>query len=148
MPESLFCEVRVDRFGNKVNRSWNATSRYFSESASVEVSAWSGDGTAALERCGHCDNCLRDSTSHKCEDKTLEAWQILKLAEEVYRLKGNVTIASLAALAGGNRRSKIKVKQRRGAATEVQIDVDRVAGGKVDLTTSVCSLTASHRHIH
>jgi len=95
-----------------------------------------------LERCGHCDNCLRDSTSHKLEDKTLEAWQILKVAEEVYRLKGNVTIAGLAAIAGGNRQSKIRVKQRKSAATEVQIDVNGVAGGKVDLTVSVCPLSA------
>ncbi|KAF9652354.1 ATP-dependent DNA helicase [Thelephora ganbajun] len=110
--------------------------QYFSASANLDVSAWSADGTAALERCGHCDNCLRDGTSNKREDKTREAWQILKIAEEVYDLKGNVTIASLAALAGGNRQCKIKVKQKRGAATEMQIDVNRIAGGKVNLTVS------------
>jgi len=98
-----------------------------------------------LERCGHCDNCLRDPTSHKREDKTFESWQILKVAEEVYRLRGNVTVAGLAGLAGGNRQPKIMVKQRKGAATEVQIDVDRVAGGKVDLTISVCPLSTSPR---
>jgi ATP-dependent DNA helicase Q1 len=121
------------------------TSRYFSESADLDISAWSADGTAALERCGHCDNCLRGSNSYKLEDKILEAWQILKIAEEVYRLKGNITVAGLAALAGGNRQSKIKVKQNRGAATEMQIDVDGVAGGKVDLSVSVSPLSISHR---
>lgn len=119
------------------------TFRYFSESANLEISAWSGDGTAALERCGHCDNCLRDSASHKREDKVLEAWQVLKIAEEVYNLKGNVTIAGLAALAGGNRQSKIRVKQRRGPATEMQIDVDSIAGGRVGLAVSVSYLPVS-----
>jgi len=101
-----------------------------------------------LERCGHCDNCLRDSTSNKHEDKTLEAWQILKIAEEVYNLKGNVTIAGLATLAGGNRQPKIRVKPRRGAATEVQIDVNRIAGGKANLTVSVSCLLVSLRSLH
>ena len=121
------------------------TSRYFSASANLDVSAWSADGTGALERCGHCDNCLRDSTSYKREDKTLEAWQILKVAEEVYRLKGNVTIAGLAALAGGSRQSKIRVKQRRGAPTEIQIDVNEIAGGKVNMTISVSCPSVSLR---
>lgn len=115
----------------------SAIPRYFSASADLDVSAWSADGTAALEQCGHCDNCLRDSAYHKCEDKTLEAWQILKIAEEVYNLKGNVTIAGLAALAGGKRQAKIRVKQRRGTATEMPVDVEKVAGGKVKLTVAV-----------
>lgn len=123
----------------------HATSRYFSASADLDVSAWSADGTAALERCGHCDNCLRDPVFHRHEDKTLEAWQILKIAEGVYNLNGNVTIASLAALAVGHRQSKIRVKQRRGGATEVQMDVNSIAGGKVDMSLSVSSLSVSLR---
>lgn len=115
----------------------HATSRYFSASANLDVSAWSADGTAALERCGHCDNCLRDPNSYKSEDRTLEAWQVLKVAEEAYNLRGNVTIASLAALAAGHRQSKIQVKQRRGGPIEMQIDVNRIAGGKVGLPISV-----------
>jgi len=106
--------------------------KYFSASADLDVSAWSADGTAALDRCSHCDNCLRDSTSHKREDKTLEAWQILKIAGEVYRLGGNVTIASLATVAAAGRQSKIRVK-RRGDTIDVQVDVDTVAGGKVNM---------------
>lgn len=90
-----------------------------------------------MERCGHCDNCLRDSTSYKYEDKTLEAWKILKIAQEVYILKGNATIAALAGLVGGNRQAKIRVKQGRGAATEIQVDVDKIAGGKARLTVAV-----------
>lgn len=101
-----------------------------------------------MERCSHCDNCLRGSNSYKLEDKILEAWQVLKISEEVYRLKGNITIAGLAALAGGNRQSKIKVKQKRGAATEMQIDVDRVAGGKVDLSVPVSPLSVLYRTLH
>ena len=116
-------------------------------SAELDVSAWSEDGTAALERCGHCDNCLRDPTGYKHEDKTLEAWQILKVAEEVYRLGGNTTVAGLASLAASARKPKIKVKQRRGSATEMQIDVDEIAGGKVDLTIFVGSLSLLPRHL-
>lgn len=124
----------------------SATPRYFSTSANLDVSAWSADGTAALERCGHCDNCLRDPTSYKHEEKTLEAWQILKIAEEVYNLKGNVTIAGLAALVGGNRQAKIRVKQRRGPPTEMELDVIKVAGGKVKMTVAVsCTLSHSAR---
>lgn len=101
-----------------------------------------------MERCGHCDNCIRGSDSFKHEDKILEAWQILKIAEEVYRLKGNITIAGLAALTGGNRQSKIKVKQKRGAATEMQIDVDRVAGGRVDLSVQVSRVSILYHAPH
>jgi len=141
----FFAKCVLTFWGIEHTEAENTTSRYFSGSVGVEVSDWSADGTAALEPCGHCDNCLRDPTSHKHEDKTLEAWQILKIAEEVHRLRGNVTIASLAALACGRRQSKVKVKQRRGGATEVQIDVNTVAGGKVNLSVSVCSLSAPHR---
>ena len=101
-----------------------------------------------MERCGHCDNCLRDSASHKREDKTLEAWKILKIVEEVYNLKGNVTVGTLASLAGGNRQSKIKVKQRRGRRAEMEIDVNRVAGGKADLSVSVSCLSISLRPLY
>jgi len=124
------------------------TSRYFSASADLDISAWSADGTAALERCGHCDNCLRDSVSHKREDKILEAWQILKIAEEVYSLKGNVTIGGLAGLAGGNRQSKIRVKRKRGAGIEMEIDINRVAGGKVNLSVAVSYLSVSLRPLY
>jgi len=101
-----------------------------------------------LERCGHCDNCLRDPASRKREEKTLEAWQILKIAEEVYNLKGNVTIGTLAALAGGNRQSKIKVKQRRGCPAETEIDVNRVSGGKANLSVPVSYLSVSLRLLY
>lgn len=119
------------------------TTRYFSASANIDSSAWSADGTGVTQRCGHCDNCLRDPTPHEDEDRTAEAWQILKIAEEVHRLRGNVTIASLATLAGGNRQPKIRVKQKRGAATEVPMDLSKIAGGKVKLTVSV-SFYSSH----
>lgn len=115
----------------------SAIPSYFSASANLDVSAWSADGTPTLERCGHCDNCLRDPTSRTYEDKTLEAWQILKIAQEACNLKGKVTIAGLAALSGGNRQAKISVKQDSGAATEVPVDVDKIAGGKVKLTVAV-----------
>lgn len=98
-----------------------------------------------MERCGHCDNCLRNAAFLKHEDKTLEAWQILKIAEEIYNLRGRVTIAILASLAGGGRQSQIQVKQKRGAATEVQLDLERVAGGKVDMSVSVSYLFISLR---
>lgn len=85
---------------------------------------------------------MRDPAAYKHGDETLGAWQVLKIAEEVYNLRGNVTIAGLAALAGGGRQTKIKVKQRRGAATEMQIDINKVAGGKVQLTVAVSSAFA------
>lgn len=137
MSEGVLCQVRPVNLSTWLLWAINPPPRYFSASANLDVSAWSADGTAALERCGHCDNCLRDSTSYKCGDKTLEAWQILKIAEEVYNLKGNVTIAALAALAGGNRQAKVRVKQRRGAAIEMPVDVSGIAGGKVKLTVAV-----------
>ena len=71
------------------------------------------------------------------DDKTLEAWQVLKLVEEVQKLQGKVTIAGLACLAGGNREPKIRVKQGRGAPAEVEVDIYKVARGKVRLTVAV-----------
>jgi len=101
-----------------------------------------------LEKCGHCDNCLRDGATYECKDNTTEAWQILKIAEEVYNLKGNVTIAGLAGITGSTRQPKIKVKSRGGAATEVQIDLSRIAGGRVALPVSVGCLSVSLHSLH
>ena len=75
-------------------------------------------------------------------DKTLAAWKILKITGEVKNVGGMVTIASLATLSGGSPQIRIGVKRKRGIH-QVPVDVDKVAGGKVNLPLPVSCVPVS-----
>ncbi|TFK49250.1 ATP-dependent DNA helicase [Heliocybe sulcata] len=115
---------------------------YFSISSHVSLSSWATEGEGALTRCGHCDNCARDPQTVEEKDVTLEAWQILRIAEAIKKGGGLETLnklvdlvrgaggASFEAKTGGRKRirGKCKVPEKTG------LDLEEIAGGKVGLS--------------
>lgn len=110
--------------------------RHFSASANLSLASWSTSDSDALARCGHCDNCTRSPDSFVIKDVTLEAWTVLKVAEEARRQAARVTLAALATLVRGSG----SIECGKGKHKEkVHLDLDAIAGGKADLTKDVRS---------
>ncbi|KAL1674623.1 P-loop containing nucleoside triphosphate hydrolase protein [Schizophyllum commune] len=111
--------------------------RYFSHSAQLSESAWSTDTTSVHDPCTTCDNCTRDPATYAEHDVTLPAWQILRVAEEIKDRGVSITIKKLAEIArglgGGTVSSGTKRKKGKGASGPETIDIEDVAGGKVDM---------------
>lgn len=116
--------------------------RYFSHSSNLSISSWTTEDQDALERCGHCDNCVRTPESIERKDVSLYSWQLLKIAQYVHGIGGKATVNMLAGLARnagggafdvltGGGRGKRKEKEK------VSLDLDTVAGGVVDLMKDV-----------
>ncbi|KAL4073701.1 ATP-dependent DNA helicase [Scleroderma citrinum] len=109
--------------------------KYFSTSSDLSMAAWTTEESNAADRCGHCDNCTRPPETVEHSDVTLEAWQILKILDNVDTQGGRQTIAGLGDLArgmgGGTFESNGK---RRRTKEKLQLDYDAVAGGKVGLS--------------
>ncbi|KAJ3823997.1 P-loop containing nucleoside triphosphate hydrolase protein [Lentinula raphanica] len=112
---------------------------YFSHSANISLTSWS---TSAHDVCTHCDNCTRSKESFDTKDVTVEAWQLLRIVDEVMRTGGSATLAKVvelarstgkAAYSGANSDGK-KGRKRFGERKEAVImDLDVVCGGKVDM---------------
>ncbi|KZT07931.1 ATP-dependent DNA helicase [Laetiporus sulphureus 93-53] len=123
---------------------------YFSASSQLSVASWTTQETDALERCGHCDNCTRAPESVKRLDVRLHAWQILHVAEAVQDARGRVTIAQLADLArgsGGASFTMTSSQKGRGRGKEkerIALDLEEVAGGKVELAKEETELLCTH----
>lgn len=131
-------------------------SSYFSHTSNVSITSWSTSSVSAHTPCGHCDNCTRDADSFEDKDVTFEAWQLLKIVQEVTRGGGNVTLAKTAELArssgkaaytgtgdggaGGGRSGKRGRKGGGGRKENVVMDLDAVCGGKVQLKREVCAI--------
>ncbi|KAF5309315.1 hypothetical protein D9611_014398 [Ephemerocybe angulata] len=110
---------------------------YFQHSWQLSINSWTTQESSALDRCGHCDNCLRDPESIIKRDVTLAAWQILRIVAEIGKVQGTLTLASLAKLARGKGGSKVDVAKGKGRAKtkeSVGVDLDRVCGGPVELS--------------
>ncbi|KAL5476913.1 hypothetical protein ACEPAI_3099 [Sanghuangporus weigelae] len=115
--------------------------RYFSMSASLSMSAWGTAETDAHARCGHCDNCKRPPEAMERRDVTLPAWQILRVSQVIERMSGRVTMGMLADLvrgAGGGSFGAVvggrgRGKGKGGAKEKIGLDLDEIAGGKVQL---------------
>ncbi|KAF5326297.1 hypothetical protein D9611_000672 [Ephemerocybe angulata] len=119
-------ECRKIQFANYFQRWWK-----------LSITSWTTQESSALDRCGHCDNCLRDPASIIKRDVTPAAWQILRIVAEIGKVQGTLTLASLAKLARGKGGSKVDVAKGKGRAkTEesVGLDLDRVCGGPVELS--------------
>ncbi|KAG8886455.1 hypothetical protein FRB98_001274 [Tulasnella sp. 332] len=118
-----------------------AFANYFSSSSSLSLASWSDTGSSTLTRCGHCDNCSRPPESMLEQDVTLEAWRLCKVAEQVAREGGRLTVAALGDLARGNGGASFglvstgKGRRSKGKADEkVSLDLDALCGGKVGLS--------------
>ncbi|KAJ7099603.1 ATP-dependent DNA helicase, partial [Mycena crocata] len=115
--------------------------KYFSHSSQLSMSAWTTEDSNALAPCGHCDNCMRADDSFERRDATLEAWQVLKVADAVTHTGGQLTLTMLADLArgngggnygvggGGGRRGKGKGREKE----TLGLDLEQICGGKVNL---------------
>ena len=94
-----------------------------------------------MDRCGHCDNCLRDADSIERRDVTLPAWQLLKILQAVQQQGGRLTLGKLATLARGGTKGVYETSKGKKRQTEnLKIDLDTVAGGSVDMSKTVGSL--------
>ncbi|KAJ7786162.1 P-loop containing nucleoside triphosphate hydrolase protein [Mycena metata] len=113
--------------------------KYFSHSSQLSMASWATEDSDALAPCGHCDNCTRTAESFTRKDVTLEAWQVLKVADAVQQTGGQLTLTMLADLARGNGGGTYGVsggRKGKGKAREkekVDLDLERICGGKVDL---------------
>ncbi|KAE8269830.1 hypothetical protein A4X09_0g2514 [Tilletia walkeri] len=103
------------------------------------------DTSGGQEKCGRCDNCVNPQT---VRDLTYESWQVLKVAQDVHRGGGRLTLAQLADLArglGGGRYTVSVIDDDTGANRKGKsssggghIDLSTVSGGKVDLVKEDC----------
>lgn len=119
-----------------------ATIRYFSHSSqvSININSFSTEEVGALDPCKHCDNCIRSPESIERRDVTLATWQILQVVNAVQRAGGRLTLSMLATLARGGNKGAFEASQaRRSAATKQTLDIQDVAGGRVDLSKNVCA---------
>ncbi|KAL4258185.1 ATP-dependent DNA helicase [Pleurotus pulmonarius] len=114
----------------------------FSHTSQLSMSSWATEDKDALTPCGHCDNCARAEREDSFErkDVTVQAWQLLKVVDEVRRNGGRVTMSNLVDLARGTGKATYDIQgggRRRGKGKgkeQGDIDVDAVADGKVDLS--------------
>ena len=116
------------------------------------MSAWATSEADVHARCGHCDNCSRPPENVERRDVTLEAWQILQVAQAIERDGGRVTLSMLADLvrgAGGGAYGVAGGKRGKGKAKEkVGLDLAEIAGGKIALGKDVRRLVACVFFIH
>ncbi|KAI0824919.1 P-loop containing nucleoside triphosphate hydrolase protein [Trametes gibbosa] len=118
--------------------------RYFSESSNLSLNSWGTPEEDALTRCGHCDNCTRPPETTDRQDVRLPAWQLLRIAAAADRANQQLTMAQLCKLARGLRvaasgESAAGGARGRGGGKRARqekesVDVQEVAGGKVELT--------------
>lgn len=99
---------------------------------------WTTEETAALDRCGHCDNCTREPGSVKRIDLRLPAWQTLKAAEAVKKCGARLTLRQLGEIVRGLNHGKVNIPRgRRRTQGTATIDMEEIAGGKVKLSREV-----------
>ncbi|KAI0646663.1 P-loop containing nucleoside triphosphate hydrolase protein [Trametes meyenii] len=116
--------------------------RYFSESSNLSLHSWDTEEGDALARCGHCDNCTRPPETVDRVDARLHAWKILRVAQAVHRAGQQATMAQLCELSrglgggggGGAADGGAKGKGKRRAKAKASVDVEEVAGSKVELS--------------
>jgi len=112
--------------------------RYFSHSSNLSIASWSTEDQDALERCGHCDNCIRPPETIECKDVSLYSWQLLQIAHYIHKNRGKATVNMLAGLArtsGGA--FDVSSGKKGGRKEKVTLALDDIAGGTVDLSRDV-----------
>jgi ATP-dependent DNA helicase Q1 len=123
-----------------------AFAKYFSTSAKLSADAW--DNAASLDKasaggslttCGICDNCIRDESTIDVRDVTLDSWKLLKVAEEVQKQGGKLTVTALGDLARGLGGGQFTTSNEATNSTngKLRLDIGDVAAGKVLASKSV-----------
>lgn len=115
------------------------TTRYFSHSSQLSIASFATEEKGALDPCGHCDNCTRSPESIERRDVTLATWQVLKVANEVHRAGGRLTLGKLATLVRGGNKGAYEVTIGRRAAVDQNLDLEDLAGGPIELNKNVRS---------
>ena len=114
---------------------------YFGNPASV-VAPYS---VSDRSPCGHCDNCLRKTSSPTLDssilirDATMDAWKVCKIIKAMEGQAGKVTMQQASDLVRGLGKGAFQTKEKgmKGA-----IDLQQVCGGKVTLSKDVSKLVA------
>ncbi|KAJ3813403.1 P-loop containing nucleoside triphosphate hydrolase protein [Lentinula aff. lateritia] len=102
---------------------------YFSHTSDVSITSWSTSSVSAHTPCGHCDNCTRAADTFEDKDVTFEAWQLLKIVQEVTRGGGNVTLAKTAELARSSGKATYTGTEDGGAGVSRGGKRSRKGGG-------------------
>ncbi|PIL28261.1 transporter [Ganoderma sinense ZZ0214-1] len=109
--------------------------KYFNKSSKLSLKSWEIGQEDARTPCGHCDNCTRpaDTLERAGVRGRVAAWQVLRVAEDTRR---EVTLTQLCDLARGlGSSAAASVGKGKGRAKEkLTVDLERVAGGKVELS--------------
>ncbi|EJF56547.1 ATP-dependent DNA helicase [Dichomitus squalens LYAD-421 SS1] len=111
--------------------------QYFNKSSKMSLSFFRTEEEDANTRCGHCDNCMRapDTLERLGVRTRVAAWQLLRVAADAGR---ELTMTQLCDLARGLGSSAAagpgKGKGKGRAKEKATVDLDRVAGGKVELS--------------
>lgn len=94
------------------------------------MASWTTVDEDATATCGHCDNCTRTEETVDRRNVTMEAWQILKIAEKVHEEKGRLSLAQLAGIARGTGKAEFSVssRKRRGNATKAALNTETLIG--------------------
>ncbi|KAL6299341.1 P-loop containing nucleoside triphosphate hydrolase protein [Sparassis latifolia] len=121
--------------------------KYFNSSADLSMDVWTTGDEDAETPCGHCDNCTRSAELVDRRDITLAAWRVLKVVEIVNKRGGFVTVAQLADLVRGHGGSSFHAKVKKGRKTvreKVHLDLNEVAGGKLEYSKQDAELLCIH----
>ncbi|WVO25108.1 uncharacterized protein IAS62_006494 [Cryptococcus decagattii] len=137
-----------------------AFAKYFSASAHLSTAAWdnptplssSGSTSTSTSPCGICDNCLRPASSISTRDVTLESWKILRIAQEVAKQSGRVTLPNLASLVrglGGGSFGVVgggegkKGRRQKSTGEKAYLDIEEF-GGKVTMSADDVEVLITH----
>ncbi|KIR37776.1 ATP-dependent DNA helicase [Cryptococcus deuterogattii 99/473] len=137
-----------------------AFAKYFSASAHLSTASWdnptslsSSDSTStSTSPCGICDNCLRPASSISTRDVTLESWKILRIAQEVVKQSGRVTLPNLASLVrglGGGSFGVVgggegkKGRKQKSTGEKAYLDIEEF-GGKVTMSADDVEVVITH----
>ncbi|KAE8538337.1 hypothetical protein D1P53_005682 [Cryptococcus gattii VGV] len=137
-----------------------AFAKYFSASAHLSTASWdnptslssSDSASTSTSPCGICDNCLRPASSISTRDVTLESWKILRIAQEVVKQSGRVTLPNLASLVrglGGGSFGVVgggegkKGRKQKSTGEKAYLDIEEF-GGKVTMSADDVEVLITH----
>jgi ATP-dependent DNA helicase Q1 len=110
--------------------------RYFLESSHIEIESWSTSNESVYDRCGHCDNCTRDTASVEAADVTSDAYKIIKAVQHISLNNVRMSMSALAAMVRGiGKKTAESSKSGRGQKVDVDIDIETLVKGKVKMSS-------------
>ena len=114
--------------------------RYFNKSSKLSLKSWEIGQEDARTPCGHCDNCTRapDTLERPGARARVAAWQVLRVAEDTRKELTLTQLCDLARGLGSSATASVGKGKGKGRAKEkVTVDLERAAGGRVELSKEV-----------